>query len=74
MLAFYFCLVYKEDMNRKYYLDKLKKAVGKKVTYQELAKKIGVNYTTLWKVINEKSIGNILFWDKVFLFYNPRKR
>jgi transcriptional regulator with XRE-family HTH domain len=60
-------------MNRKLYLDKLKKAVDK-YTYQELAGKIGVNFSTLWKVINGKSIGNILFWEKVFLYYNPRAK
>jgi predicted transcriptional regulator len=61
------------SMNRKYYLVKLNKAI-QKYTYQELAKKIGVHYVTLWKVINGKSIGNIIFWDKVFMYYNPKAR
>jgi transcriptional regulator with XRE-family HTH domain len=60
-------------MNRKYYLLKIKRATEKS-TYQKLAAKIGVNYSTLWKVINGKSIGNIIFWEKVFMFYNPKSR
>jgi arginine/lysine/ornithine decarboxylase len=36
---------------------------------QKLAARIGVNYVSLWRVVNGKSGGNIVFWDKVFEYY-----
>jgi hypothetical protein len=61
-------------MNRNKYIDRLKKE-SEKLTYTQLAAKIGVHYVTLWRVIKGKSPGSLNFWDAVFAYYKrPRKK
>jgi hypothetical protein len=61
-------------MNREKYLKKLTKAISNGKTYQELAGEIGVNFVTLWRVINYKTRGNVLFWDNIIAYYKPKTK
>jgi DNA invertase Pin-like site-specific DNA recombinase len=61
-------------MNREKYLKRLYKAISSGKTYQKLAEEIGVNYVTLWRVINYKTLGSVLFWDKVIDYHKPKRK
>ncbi len=71
LLAICLKINYYLPMNRKKLLTKLRKE-AKKQTYQELSKKIGVYYVTLWRVMNGKSEGSIAFWEKIIKYFSKR--
>ena len=50
-------------------LDRLKKESEATKSYKKMADRVGVNFVTLWRVVNDKSPGDINFWDKVFEYY-----
>lgn len=55
-------------MIREKILERLKKeAEGARLV--PLAKSIGIHYVTLWRILNNKSKGNIANWDKIFTYY-----
>jgi len=34
-----------------------------------VAKRLGIKYITLWRIVNDKSPGSIRIWDLIFKYY-----
>ncbi len=49
----------------------LKKLIAdtKNTSIYRMAKRLDINYTSLWRIVNGKSPGNIRSWDKIFAYY-----
>lgn len=55
-------------MERMKLLKKLKKE-AMLFHYVPLARLIGINYVSLWRITTGKSSGSIKNWDKIFKYY-----
>jgi hypothetical protein len=57
-------------MNREKSLEKLKKEVSV-WGYHKIADRIGINFVTLWRIVNEKYKfgGSATTWDAIFRYY-----
>lgn len=49
----------------------LKKLIAdaKSASIYRMAKRLDINYISLWRIINGKSPGNVKSWDKIFAYY-----
>jgi molybdenum-dependent DNA-binding transcriptional regulator ModE len=53
---------------RERYLKKIKQEI-RAHSIPKVAKKIGVSYISLWRILNGTNTGGTKIWDKIFEYY-----
>jgi predicted transcriptional regulator len=48
---------------------KILRKEAKTFELKTLSKRIGITYSSLWRIVNQKSKGSASNWDKIFKYY-----